>query len=302
MAARLLLGLVGCGRWGRLILRDLVALGCDVAVVTRTAESRRAAAAGGAFVVTDRVEGLPAVAGAVVATPTTVHAESVRELLPRGIPIFVEKPLCANVAQAREIVQAAPDRVFVMDKWRYHAGVTALVGVARAGEIGRVHGLHTFRGQWGIPHADCDVVWILAPHDLAIARDVLGHIPEPRVAHAECVDGRVVALTARLGDAPWMTLEVSSRYPGHRRELRLHGSEGVAVLDDAYADHLLIRREGAEDAERRAFPADLPLYKELAAFVEHLRGGPPPRSSASEGLEVVEVIDALRRLAGVEAS
>jgi Trk K+ transport system NAD-binding subunit len=33
-------GLVGCGRWGRHILRDLVALGCEVHVVARSEESR----------------------------------------------------------------------------------------------------------------------------------------------------------------------------------------------------------------------------------------------------------------------
>ena len=44
---------------------------------------------------------------------------------------------------------------------------------------------------------------------------------------------------------------------------------------------------------------ELPLLRELRAFVEHLRGGPPPRSSAREGAEIVETIAELRSLAGL---
>ena len=45
---RVKIGLVGCGRWGKHILRDLVALGCDVTVVARSTVSRERASSGGA--------------------------------------------------------------------------------------------------------------------------------------------------------------------------------------------------------------------------------------------------------------
>jgi hypothetical protein len=44
----------------------------------------------------------------------------------------------------------------------------------------------------------------------------------------------------------------------------------------------------------------MPLERELAAFVAHLRGGRPPRSTAAEGLLVIERIAALRNLAGLD--
>ena len=40
--------LVGCGRWGRHILRDLIALGCEVPVVARSEASVERAREGGA--------------------------------------------------------------------------------------------------------------------------------------------------------------------------------------------------------------------------------------------------------------
>ena len=58
-------GLVGCGSWGQFILRDLRSLGCRVAVVARSAESR--ARADGAAVVVESIGELPEVDGIVVA-------------------------------------------------------------------------------------------------------------------------------------------------------------------------------------------------------------------------------------------
>jgi hypothetical protein len=58
-------------------------------------------------------------------------------------------------------------------------------------------------------------------------------------------------------------------------------------------------RDGSWEEERIATPGELPLLAELRVFVSHLRGGPPPRSSAAEGASVVETIEHLRALAGV---
>ena len=173
----MVVGLVGCGRWGRYILRDLISLGCDVPVVARSPESRARAEEGGAAAVVDDVASLPAVNGVVVATPTSTHAEVLEEVLALGVPVFCEKPLTDNAEAAAWLTEHAPDRLFVMDKWRYHPGVLELAAIGRDGRLGAVSGLRTVRVGWGNAHHDVDVVWVLAPHDLAIALEVLGEVP-----------------------------------------------------------------------------------------------------------------------------
>jgi hypothetical protein len=54
------------------------------------------------------------------------------------------------------------------------------------------------------------------------------------------------------------------------------------------------------ETELRPISQELPLLRELRTFVEHLQGGPPPRSSAAEGALVVSAIADLRRLAGLD--
>jgi predicted dehydrogenase len=165
--------------------------------------------------------------------------------------------------------------------------------------------MHLRHAGWGQPHRDVDVVWILAPHCLTIALEVMGDIPEVTQAFAERLRGEAVTLTATLGGQPWATLEVSSRTPVKRREFRLHCDHGVAWLDEGWSDHINIaRRAGASggdagDIEIRRVSTELPLLRELRAFVEHIQGGPPPRSSAHEGALVVERISEMRRMAGL---
>jgi predicted dehydrogenase len=139
------IGLVGCGAWGRHILRDLLALGCEVTVVARSERTRAAAESGNAARVVRSITEVMAVDGVVVATPTSTHAAVIEELLPLGVPIFVEKPLTDDPDAAERLAAVAPDRLFVMDKWRYHPGVELLGEIARNGELGEVVGLRTTR-------------------------------------------------------------------------------------------------------------------------------------------------------------
>lgn len=299
-----LVGLVGCGLWGRAILRDLVGLGCRVAVAEPDADRAERARTLGASDVAAAAEALPPVEGYVVATPATTHAAVVSDLLDRGVPVFCEKPLTTDEASAAALAARGRGRLFVMHVWRYHRGVAALGEIARTGALGQIRALRTVRTNWTSPRLDTDPVWTLVPHDLTIALAILGTIPEPRAAVAETVGGRAVSMTALLGEAPWMSLDCSTRFREKRREVRLHCEGGVAVLPDADSPFLEILRSGpAPDAvaelDRRPLEGDPPLKAELASFVRHLRGGPPPPTGGDEGALVVAAVARLRRLAGL---
>jgi predicted dehydrogenase len=298
--------LVGCGRWGRNILRDLRALGCEVEVADVDAGARRLAAAAGAHRVAASLDELPESDGIVIATPASTHAAVIEKALERKAPVFVEKPFTTSVVAAQALAARAPGRVFVMDKWRYHPGIEELRRIRESGELGRALGMYLCQAGWGSPQRDVDVAWTLFPHCLSIVLEVLGEVPAAKQAFAERLSGKVVGMHGLLGGEPWVAVAVSERTPVKCREFRLHCQDGVAWLDDAWAGHIGLARGGgsgadAPEIERRAVADELPLLRELRAFVEHLRGGPAPRSSAAEGALIVERIHELRTLAGVAA-
>ena len=297
----MVVGLVGCGRWGRHILRDLRTLGCEVPVVARSDASVARAREGGAAAIVEDVGALPELDAVVVATTTSTHAALVERVLELGIPVFCEKPLTDDPAAAARLAAAAPGSLFVMDKWRYHPGVAELASIAADGRLGAVAGISTTRLGWGIPHDDVDAVWVLVPHDLSIALEVLGAIPTPRSAVGQVVDGNVVSLSAHLDahDA-WHTFEVSSVSPVRERRVELHCADGVALLAGAWDEHVSVFSAGTDEPEeaRIETPGELPLLAQLRVFVEHVRGGPAPKSSAAEGAAIVSALAELRRLAG----
>ncbi|MCR1783611.1 Gfo/Idh/MocA family oxidoreductase [Nocardioides carbamazepini] len=297
-------GLVGFGRWGRLIFRDLRALGAEVHVAVPSESSRAAALDAGAASVAATAADLPDADGYVIAPLTVRHAEAVRALLPRGRPMFVEKPLTADPASAAELVDAAGERIFVMDKWRYHPGVVELARLARSGAFGPIRSITSHRLGWGNPHRDVDAVWILLPHDLSIAIEILGSLPQPRFAAAPDTSGSGLVAVLRDDDGPLVTCEVSADHPVNCRTVVVVGEHGSGQLADSWDDRILLAGtvDGVgitPESRERAVGAELPLEAELRAFLEHLAGGPAPRSSAIEALSVVRAIATLRTMAGL---
>jgi predicted dehydrogenase len=299
-----IVGLVGCGRWGAKILRDLRALGCRVPVVARSEASVERATSGGADRIAGDLEELIGVDGIVVATPTSTHAAVAEAALGLGVPVYVEKPMAVDPADADRLLGEGGNRLFVMDKWRHHTGIEALRDIARSEELGAPLGVHCTRESWGSPHRDVDSVWIHMPHDLAIGLEILGELPPPAAAVAEVTDGWPSGMHALLGERPWLAITHSANVPQHRRHTRLVAEHGSAWLPDGFADHIQVAlgQPGETEPERRSIGAEWPLLRELRAFVEHLGGGPPPRSSAAEGATIVRRVAELRERAGLPAT
>jgi len=297
------IGLVGCGRWGRNILRDLVTLGCSVVVADPDAAAReQALGAGARGAVPDWRSLAGTVDGYVVATPTSRHAELAAAILATGRPVFIEKPMADDLAAAGRLAATGLGRLFVMHKWAYHPGIEGLAGIVASGEFGPLHMLHLRRLQWGQPHADADAVAILAVHDLTILQAILGGIPALQ-AVAGAWDARGVAgFTAIFGGQPAAVLEASSIWPRQERTIVLSFEAAIVSLEDPLADHLAVRlrrdtvgiARHSEPDERRPIATELPLLRELRAFAGHLAGGPPPKTGVAEGLEAVRAMVALR--------
>ena len=297
------IGLVGVGDWGRHILRDLKSLGAEVHAVARSEASIARAGAGGAASIVGTLTDLPLDCdGYVVAWKTVSHLDAIEPLLSRGTPIYVEKPLGTDIARIRRLPPEAAQLVFTMHKWRYHPGVIELARIAREEEFGPVIGLRTFRMGWENHHKDVNAIWILAPHDMSIALHIFGEVPrvldawpDPTVSGAEGVAAR--AETA--AGIPFV-LEVSSGKPNKHRSIVLACRDAVCELDDTQYDRIVIRRRGtlqSGEFEERRVASDMPLKAELAAFLSHVDGGPPPFTSLDEETAVIEAIVRIQQLA-----
>ena len=298
------IGLLGCGAWGKYILRDLTTLGCQTWVVARSTTSIENAKKYGATHIVGTTQDIPDnMDGYVIAVPTSVHADCIFQILDRNKPLFVEKPLTDSLEDAEKILSMASDRIFVMDKWRYHPAINALRSLINTGELGELNMIKIRRIGWGNPHEDVDPIWILLPHDLSIALHLLGTMPE--ITNAIGHDPELpVGISLQLGRHPKTMIEVSSKSIVRERSVSLEFTHGVAMMNDPFSDHVLITHgSGLEDrigeVEKKTVSTEMPLLLELKAFVDYLNGGPEPNSNATESVQIVKTITRARQLAGL---
>lgn len=296
--SKTVIGLVGCGHWGKHILDDLLSLDCTVYTVARSDESRARAKASASIV--RLTKELPECDGYVVATPTKTHCDTIMELLPRDKPIFVEKPLTADISSLYVLCDAyipKRARVFVMDKWRYHPGVEALAGLAREGALGSILGVSTIRVGWGNGHSDVDPVWHLVPHDMAIFLEILGRIPSHRRNAILGPKRRSLIATLHSAAGPWAHLHMSTVTPETKRAITVVGETACATLGGSYAESIfLCSADPSKPPQSRTIPIPtvMPLWRELNAFVQYVRrAGPEPKSSFSDAVTIVNEISAL---------
>jgi len=290
------IALAGAGRWGLRILRELVACGARVWVVDPSEEARARARAEGASEAYPDEAGLPPFDAAVVAVPTRGHAGAVERLGASGRPVFCEKPLTADAEEAAALARKFSGRLFVLDKWRYHPAVEALADIAAERSLGPVRALRTRRVQPGISGYDVDPVWVLAPHELSIASEILGALPPLVAARARFAGDEVVALEAEFGASGDFSFEAAADCPERVREIVLACAD--ATVRWSMADEHAIVVEGRL-AGRRTVDAEPPLAREMRALISSLAGGKPLKTDGIQGAASVELLERARALAGV---
>ncbi|MGA8725334.1 MAG: Gfo/Idh/MocA family oxidoreductase [Acidimicrobiales bacterium] len=100
-----------------------------------------------------------AVDAAEVLLPIPLHVEGVREMLGYGWHLNLQKPMCSDLSEAREMIEAARanDRVLrVMENYLFYQPLKKLKETVESGELGEVSGYHmkmvgSGHGGWEVP-------------------------------------------------------------------------------------------------------------------------------------------------------
>ncbi len=282
-------GLIGCGNWGKRILTQLIKLGCEVSVVARSQQSIDNARHAGATQVLSDIGELKNPEGMIIVTSTETHFDVIEESLPFKVPIFVEKPITANLEQTSLLRRKAAGQIFVMDKYRYHPAIKTLAELIATKELGNIRAVKTKRYGWGISKGPINCIWDLAPHELSIVFTLLGHIPELKYKNIDFLGNKPIGFTALFGDSPTVSCEVAKGCQSNMREVRVLFSKGLAIWNDKEEGDS-IRIFTLQDLEHSNKNAGTivkvlkedPLVLELQAFLALLDGGPEPMSNLDD--------------------
>lgn len=302
-------GLVGCGYWGKNLLRNFFELGALAAVCDANPDHQELARkmAPGVPVYSDFQElldsDIPAIA---LATPAVAHFPMAQQALRAGKDVFVEKPLSLKVSEGEQLLRERGDRILMVGHiLEYHPACVKLVELVRQGELGEVRYIYSNRLSLGKIRREENILWSFAPHDVALINRVAGSLPERVAAFGaaylqnDIADVTVTNLTYPNGIRAH--IHVSWLHPFKEQRLVVIGSQKMAVFDGVTGgltvyDQRVEWQEGEPVPIRcGGIPVELPelepLKEECRAFLKAIETREQPLTDGINGLEVLSVLE-----------
>jgi predicted dehydrogenase len=291
---------IGAGVFGRHHLRVLSqSLNATLAGVVDADPERAAMAAAEhnclTFATLGELQGN--VDAAVVATPTSLHAEVGCELLESGIDVLVEKPIAADLASARRLVDTAAEHKRILQVGhleRFNPAVAALKKVTNLPLFFEIHRLSLFSPR----SLDIDVVLDLMIHDLDIVLDLAGGVPdEIRAAGISILSDKVDIANVRLSFPGGCIANLTaSRVSTERvRKLRLFQPHQYISLDYQKQEAVAFTVGGNQQIgfQPLAVTKEEPLRLEVESFLEAVATRCSPLVPGEDGLRALQVARAI---------
>lgn len=305
--------LVGFGRWGRNIGRVLARLGALKLIVDPAAAALKPVADElGVPIVTDLDAAFaPDIAAVAIAAPAVDHARLAQRAMEAGKPVFVEKPLALELADADTLASlSARSGVSLMvgHLLQYHPAFVTLKAMVAAGEIGELRHMTSNRLNPGAIRTEENALWSMGPHDFSM---ILG------LANAEPVS--VSSLAVRVVDpqipdqysvqmrfSERLTAQTSLSWisPFKEHKLTVLGTTGALVFEDTaserahklriYRDYVDVSGSAPQfiksSGEAVDFPQGEPLEAEMRAFLATARGETGCVTGPEEAIRVLRLL------------
>jgi predicted dehydrogenase len=299
-------GVVGIGHLGTYHLQKYAKIdGCDIVAVS-DAEEERAARAGeqyGCAAFTDHRDLLGKVDAVSIAVPTGFHHAVARDFLAAGVDVLIEKPLCATVAEADDLLalSAAKGCVFQVGfVERFNPAVMALEKVITRPVFIEVHRLHPFfeRGT------DVDVILDLMIHDLdIILKFVRSPLTSVEAVGVPVLSDKIDISNVRLSFASGCIANVTASRISAKtmQKLRFFGPEGYHAVDTRKREILSLGRAAGPDGKQQIVQNNIdvgdhdPLEEEVRSFVACVRTRSTPIVSGEEGRKSLALAEEILR-------
>lgn len=311
------IAVVGCGYWGRNLVRNFHQLGALVAVADRddVALSDMHAKYGVPIMALTEILADPSIDAVVISAPAAQHFVLAHEAMMAGKHVFVEKPLSLDVEEAEKLCALSEKKgltLMVGHLLQYHPAFQGLKKICSEGRLGQLQYVYSHRMNLGKFRTEENILWSFAPHDISMILGLLGNEIETVTATAHCYLHKTVAdvttthITFANGQAAH--IHVSWLHPFKEQRLVVIGEKGMAVFDDGrpwpeklclYSHHIawkdgLPRPEKAE-VEAIHIEEDEPLRLECEHFLNSIATNSQPRTDGAEGTRVLRVLDAAQR-------
>jgi UDP-2-acetamido-3-amino-2,3-dideoxy-glucuronate N-acetyltransferase len=305
---------IGCGHWGKNLVRNFYDLGALSAVCDPNKDLAKHFAKQYDVKNLDFKQILADenIHGVVLAVPAPLHASMAIQSMNAGKDVYVEKPLAMNNTEAEAMIASAKNneaKLMVGHLLQYHPIFMKVRSLVSSGKLGRLSYIYSNRLSLGKVRSEEDVIWSFAPHDISMILSL---------ADADLLSVRTESskiLQENIADCATVHLEFKSKLKAHISVSWLHpfkeqklvviGSNGMIVFDDtqiwskklAFYNHVIHRDENLlniekADVEYVHVPESEPLRNECQHFIDVINKNIKPITNGEEGLRVLSVLSA----------
>jgi UDP-2-acetamido-3-amino-2,3-dideoxy-glucuronate N-acetyltransferase len=306
------IAVVGCGAWGKNLVRNFAELGALAAVCDEDHQKAQDLASQYEVVSLSEqdVFSHPLLDAVVFATHAPFHEAQAEAALKAGKHVYVEKPIALSVAGAQKLCSLAKTQqrtLMVGHILNYHPAFIAIKD--RLAELGPLKHIYANRLGLGRVRRQESVIWDLACHDISLILALAQAMPQQvtAVGQAYLAPGKPGSAFLNLTFDKGLTAHIHTSWvsPFKEQKLVVIGEKAIAVFDDRkpWAEKLsistdyLIHIDGqphANDAfQTQVIPLleSEPLKNECLHFLNCIQKGEEPLTSGEEGLRVTEVLE-----------
>ena len=304
------IGIIGCGNWGVNIARNLIDLRVLKKIVDVEPNSEKIKKFDPSIISKNLNDILndKEITCVVIATPAITHKNFAIKALKSNKHIFVEKPFCLSVNDAREIINEAnkyDKKIFVGHLLQYHNGFIELKKLVNKGLIGNIKILKSNRLNFGAIRLNESVLYDLASHDISMILSITNEMPIDIQTNAIFKNSKTfpdiinVILTFKNNIFANLSADWISPYKEHR--FSVLGSKGSLVFDDTknWNEKLslnpsIINKDLSMIHKKSKFIKLIekePLRKELESFINCVGNNKDPITNYYEALNVQKVME-----------
>ncbi|MDA9024599.1 Gfo/Idh/MocA family oxidoreductase, partial [Gammaproteobacteria bacterium] len=286
------IAVVGCGHWGRNLVRNFSELGALVAVCDPNSELAQLYAeeysadnlSFEAILASSDIEGV------VLAVPAPLHASMAMAVMDAGKHVYVEKPLAMNSSEAEAMIMSSRKndvQLMVGHLLQYHPVFMAVRELVQSGELGSLSYVYSNRLSFGKVRSEENVIWSFAPHDISMILSLTGQEPKLVKVESSSILQSDIADTAIIHMEFKSTLKahisVSWLHPFKEQKLIVVGEDAMVVFDDTkpWNDKLALYRHSVK------FSEGLPSLEKAEAEYLEVSQSEPLRNECQHFLDVV---------------
>jgi predicted dehydrogenase len=258
----------------------------------------------------------PDIDAVAVVTPVWTHFDLAKAALQNGKHVFLEKPLTSNAAQAEELIELAERKnlkIMVDHTFLFTGAVKKIRQLVDSGELGDLYYYDSTRVNLGLFQHDIDVIWDLAPHDLAIMDYLIRKEPEAVVATGQAhlnSHADIAFITVYFPQNTIAHINVNWLSPVKVRTTLIGGEKKMLVWNDLEADEKvkvydkgvnITSREGVYELLVSYRSGDMwspkveqteALKTELQYFLDCIETDQNPTNDGAAGLRVIRLLEA----------